>query len=87
MFFLWGEGHIARWCPSTQQGGLGQCIYNQVQGDSNSLNNHANNNNQVSCDGGPLQIVQVPTIPANVNLLDFMYNIDDDCDVVPIKRT
>ena len=32
-------------------------------------------------------MAQVPTIPPNVNLLDFMYDTDDDCDVVPIKRT
>ena len=29
----------------------------------------------------------IPTIPPHVNLLDFMYDIDDECDVVPIKRT
>ena len=52
----------------------------------NSLNNHANNNNQVCSDGGQLPIAQVPTIPPNVNLLDFMYDIDNDSDVVPIKK-
>ena len=34
-----------------------------------------------------MPVAQVQTIPPNVNLLDFMYNTDDDCDVVPIKRT
>ena len=38
-------------------------------------------------DGGPLPMAQVPIIPPNINLLDFMYDIDDDCDVLPIKRT
>ena len=80
------EGHIATRCPSRRQGGLGRGIY-QLQGGSNAPNNHANSNNQVSSDGGPLPMAQVPTIPSNVNLLDFMYDTDDDCDVVPIKRT
>ena len=80
------EGHIATWCPSRRQGGLGRGVY-QVQGGSNFPNNHAINNNQASTDGGPLPMAQVPTIPPNVNLLDFMYDTDDDCDVVPIKRT
>ena len=70
-----------------QHRGLGRGIYNQVQGYSNSINNHTNNNNEVSSDGGPLSISQVPTIPPNVNLLDFMYDTDNDCDVAPIKRT
>ena len=80
------EGHIATRCPSRRQGGLGRGIY-QVHGGSNSLNNHANNNNQVSNDGGPLLMAQVLTIPPNVNLLDFMYDTNDDCGVVQIKRT
>ena len=45
------EGHIATRCPSRR--GFGRGIY-QVQGGLNSPNNHANNNNQVSSDGGPL---------------------------------
>ena len=29
----------------------------------------------------------IPTIPSNVNLLDFVYDTNNDYDVVPIKRT
>ena len=32
-------------------------------------------------------MAKVPKIPPIVNLLDFMYDTNNDCGVVPIKRT
>ena len=34
-----------------------------------------------------LPMAQVPTIPHNVNLLSFIHDSDDACEVVPLKRT
>ena len=31
--------------------------------------------------------MQIPTIPTKVNLLDFVYDIAEDCDVAHIKQT
>ena len=31
--------------------------------------------------------MQIPTIPTKVNLLDFVYDIAEDCDVAHIKTT
>ena len=32
-------------------------------------------------------LVQIPTIPPTVNLIDFVYAIAEDCDVAQIKIT
>ena len=36
---------------------------------------------------GESVVAQFPIISPNVNLLDFMYDTDEECDVAPIKRT
>ena len=79
------EGHIATRCPSRQQGGLGRGLY-QLQGNLNVTNN-TENENQVARDGGRLPMAQVKTIPPKVNLLNFMYDTEDECDIAPVKRT
>ena len=79
------EGHIATRCPSRQQGGLGRGLY-QVQRNPNVTNN-IENKNQVARDGGRLPMAQVPSILPNVNLLNFMYDTEDECDIAPVKRT
>ena len=38
-------------------------------------------------EGGENISTHIPTIPPNVNLLEFMYDTNEECDVAPIKRT
>ena len=58
----------------------------QFQSNQNNTSNnfHQLNNNVV---GGENTLVQIPTSPPKVNLLDFVYDIAEDCDVAHIKTT
>ena len=76
------EGHISTRCPSRRQGGWGRGMH---QPQSNQNNNTNQLNTQVA--GEENIAAQIPTIPPNVNLLDIMYDTDEECDVAPIKRT
>ena len=74
------EGHISTRCPHRQQRGMGRGIY-QVQ-----RNGQRPNNNEVE-GSVTLPMAQVPTIPHNVNLLNFIDDSDNACEVVPLKMT
>ena len=52
-----------------------------------NVTNYTENENQVARDGGRLPMAQVKTIPPKVNLLNFMYDTEDECDIAPVKRT
>ena len=58
----------------------------KFQSNQNSTNNNFDqlNNHVVR---GESTLLQIPTIPAKVNLLDFVYDIAEDCDVAHIKQT
>ena len=74
------EGHISTRCPHRQQRGMGRGIY-QVQ-----RNGQRPNNNEVE-GNVTLPMAQVPTIPHNVNLLNFIDDSDNSFEVAPVKRT
>ena len=58
----------------------------KFQSNQNSTNNNFDqlNNHVVR---GESTLLQIPTIPAKVNLLDFVYDIVKDCDIAHIKTT
>ena len=76
------KGHISTRRPSRRKGGWGQELH---QPQSNQNYNINQLNTQIP--GGESVVAQVPTIPPNVNLLDFMYDTDEECKIAPIKRT
>ena len=61
--------------------GMGRGMY-QVQ-----RNGQQPINNGVGGEAITLPMAQVPTIPQNVNLLNFIDDSDNACEVVPMKRT
>jgi hypothetical protein len=73
------EGHISTRCPHQQQRGMGRDMY-QVQ-----MNGQQPINNGVE-GGVTLPMAQVPTIPHNVNVLNFIDDSDNSCEVALVKR-
>ena len=74
------EGHISTRFPHQQQRGMGKDMY-QVQ-----MNGQQPINNGVE-GGVTLPMAQVPIIPHNVNLLNFIDDTDNAFEVAPMKRT
>ena len=78
------EGHISTRCPSRRQGDWGQGMDPFQSNQNNTSNNFHQLNNHI---GGESTLVQIPTSPPKVNLLDFVYDIVEDCDVACNKTT
>ena len=54
-----------------------------IKFDQNNTNNNFNEvKNQLT--GGESTLAKIPTISPNENLLDFVYDIDEDCDLATI---
>ena len=61
---------------------MGRGMYQVQRNGQRPINNGVEGGNAIT-----LPMAQVPTIPHNVNLLNFIDDSDNACEVAPVKRT
>ena len=76
------EEHISTICPHRQQRGMGRDVYQVQRNEQQPINNGVEGGEAIT-----LPMAQVPTIPHNLNLLNFIDDSDNAWEVVPLKMT